>query len=78
MPRFSLSEDNIIGEVADLVMALRDVSESMMKTQSKISGAFDEQSASSVAQHEKQLQLMNHQLQEVLVTLRAGFRLDHL
>lgn len=78
MPRFNLSEDSIIGEVADLVMALRDVSESMRKSQSTISGAFDEEIASSVAQHEKQLQLMNHQLQEVLVTLRAGFRLDHL
>jgi hypothetical protein len=78
MPRFSLSEDNIIGEVADLVMALRDVSESMRDTQAKVSGTFDEQIASSVAQHEKQLQLMNHQMQEMLATLRAGFRLDHL
>ncbi len=77
MPRFSVTQDSIIGEVTDLVQALRHASESMKQTQSHVSGVFDEQIAASVAQNDEQLQFMNRQLQEILVTLRAGFRLDH-
>jgi len=77
MPRFSVNEDSIIGEVSELVQALRRASESMKLTQSQASGGFDEQIAASVARHDEQLQFMNRQLQEILVTLRAGFRLDH-
>lgn len=76
MPRFNISQDNVIGEVAGLVQALLEASEAMKKSGPQAAGGYDEQIAASVAQHEKQLQLMNHQLQEVLVTLRAGFRLE--
>ena len=78
MPRFSVSQDRVLGEIADLVQVLREASESIRQGQLYVEGgASDERLAVSADQQNEQLQFVNQQLQEVLGTLRVGFRLDH-
>ena len=77
MPRFSASQESLIGELAGLILTLRDVSDSLSTARSPTVSGTDKQLISSVNQQSEQLHAMNQQLQEVLQTLRAGFRLDH-
>ncbi len=78
MPRFSVSQDKVLGDIASLVNALRSVSESMQQMQGDpASGGGGNQLTTSIDQQSEQLHLMNQQLQDMLTTLRAGFRLDH-
>ena len=83
MPRFTVSQENVLNDIANLVKALRNVSDAMKQAQIQSDGsiaapsAIDEQVSASILRQDQQLQQMNGQLSEMLATLRTGFRLDH-
>ena len=77
MPRFSVSQEDLISDIATLVHALHGVSESLQNVRGQSPDGRGHEIAAGLASHAEQLQLMNQQMQEMLQTLRAGFRLDH-
>ncbi|MEM7208519.1 MAG: hypothetical protein AAF434_11910 [Pseudomonadota bacterium] len=77
MPRFNVTQAGAMGDVGALVTALQNVGESLQAVKPAVSGNVPDELIASVAHQEQQLALMNQQLQEMLKTLRVGFRLDH-
>ena len=87
IPRFNVSKDKVLGDIASLVQALRNASEAMQQAQMQASddddgdddgdGDGNTQIVEALQHQTEQLEANNQRLDEMLQTLRIGFRLDH-